>query len=66
AVVEPTPLWCWSLVTRADDDRPAILALRDDATALARAAGLHVLPRGDTWVPARDPHRETIRALAAA
>ncbi|MEA2219498.1 MAG: hypothetical protein QOJ35_2124, partial [Solirubrobacteraceae bacterium] len=42
AVVEPTPLWCWSLVTRADDDRPAILALRDDATALARAAGLHV------------------------
>jgi DNA-binding transcriptional LysR family regulator len=65
-VVDPTPLWCWSLVTRADDDRPAVLALRDNATALTRALGLHVLPPGDTWVPAEDPHREAIRALAAA
>jgi DNA-binding transcriptional LysR family regulator len=65
-VVDPTPLWCWSLVTRADDDRPAILALRDHATALTRAAGLHVLPAGETWLPAQDPHREAIRALATA
>ena len=62
-VVDPTPLWCWSLVTRADDDRPAIHALRDNATTLTRAAGLHVLPSDDTWVPAQDPHREAIRAL---
>ena len=64
-VVDPTPLWCWSLVTRADDDRAAILALRDNATALTRAAGLHVLPDGDTWIPAHDPHHETMRALGA-
>jgi DNA-binding transcriptional LysR family regulator len=60
-VVDPTPLWCWSLVTRADDDRPAILALRDNASALTRAAGLHVLPPGDVWIPAQDPHRDAIR-----
>jgi DNA-binding transcriptional LysR family regulator len=61
-VVDPTPLWCWSLVTRADDERPAVLALRETATALARAAGLHELPPGVTWLPAEDPHREAIRA----
>jgi DNA-binding transcriptional LysR family regulator len=65
-VIDPTPLWCWSLVTRADDDRPATLALRDNATTITRAAGLHVLPHGDTWVPADDPHRDAIRALATA
>jgi hypothetical protein len=53
-------------VTRADDDRPAILTLRDTATTLTRAAGLHVLPEGDAWVPAQDPHRAAIRAAAAA
>jgi DNA-binding transcriptional LysR family regulator len=63
-VVDPTPLWCWSLVTRADDERPAVVALRETATALARAAGLHVLPGGDTWLPAQDPHRARIRAQA--
>ncbi len=61
-VVDPTPLWCWSLVTRADDERPGVYALRETATALARAAGLHVLPRGDTWLPAQDPHSKAIRA----
>jgi DNA-binding transcriptional LysR family regulator len=65
-IVDPTPLWCWSLVTRADDDRPAIRALRENAPALTRAAGLHVLPPGDTWIPAQDPHHDAIRALAAA
>jgi hypothetical protein len=65
-VVDPTPLWCWSLVTRADDERPAVLSLRAMATALARAAGLHMLPRGDTWLPAQDPHTEAIRAHGQA
>ena len=65
-VVDPTPLWCWSLITRADDDRPAVLALREDADKLSRAAGLHVLPNPNCWIPRDDPHRETIAALAAA
>jgi DNA-binding transcriptional LysR family regulator len=60
---DPTPLWCWSLVTRADDDRPAISALRHEATALARAAGLHTRPAGAFWVPSSDPHCAEIVAL---
>jgi len=63
-VVDPTPLWCWSLVTRADDERPAVVALRENADKLTRAAGLHVLPSADCWVPAADPHRDTIAALS--
>jgi DNA-binding transcriptional LysR family regulator len=66
AVREPTPLWCWSLVTRADDDRPSILALRDNADKVTHAAGLHALPNPSTWVPPHDPHRDTIAALPVA
>jgi DNA-binding transcriptional LysR family regulator len=65
-VVDPTPLWSWSLVTRADDDRPAVVALRENADKVTRAAGLHVLPNGDCWVPPDDPHRDTIAALSVA
>ena len=41
-----TPLGCWSLVTRAGDDRPAIAALADGATKVTRAAGPHHRPAG--------------------
>ncbi|HEX2088212.1 MAG TPA: LysR family transcriptional regulator [Solirubrobacteraceae bacterium] len=63
-VRDPAPLWCWSLVTRAGDDRPAVAALRDEATALARAAGLHVRPAAAFWVPPDDPHRAQVAALS--
>jgi DNA-binding transcriptional LysR family regulator len=65
-VGDPTPLWCWSLVTRAADDRPSILALRDDAMAVTRAAGLHVRPGAPSWLPPRDPHRDALAALPLA
>jgi DNA-binding transcriptional LysR family regulator len=65
-VRDPTPLWCWSLVTRADDDRPAVLTLRDNAERLSRAAGLHVLPNAATWIPPADPHRDRLATLAVA
>jgi DNA-binding transcriptional LysR family regulator len=60
AVVDPCPLWCWSLVTRADDDRESIAALREHASTVARASGLHAVPVGSTWLPSRDPHRDAI------
>ena len=60
-VRDPTPLWCWSLITRAADDRPAVLALAENAAKVTRAAGLHTVPP-DPWVPARDPHRAAIGA----
>jgi DNA-binding transcriptional LysR family regulator len=59
-VVDPCPLWCWSLVTRAEDDRETIAALREHASTVARAAGLHAVPAGPTWLPSRDPHRDAI------
>jgi DNA-binding transcriptional LysR family regulator len=40
SVRDPTPFWCWSLVTRTDDDRPTVLALRENAEKLMQAADL--------------------------
>jgi hypothetical protein len=66
SVRDPTPLWCWSLVTRADDDRPTVLVLRENAERLSHAAHLPALPGQATWVPAQDPHHETISVVAVA
>jgi hypothetical protein len=59
-VVDPCPLWCWSLVTRADDDRETTAALREHASTLARTAGPHAIPVGSTWLPSGDPHRDEL------
>jgi DNA-binding transcriptional LysR family regulator len=63
AVAAPTPLWNWSLITRADDDRDAIAALRADAEALARDSGLLAIPVAGSWVPDLDPHRAEVGHL---
>ena len=63
SVRDPTPLWCWSLVTRADDNRSTVLALRENAERLTYAAHLPTLQDRATWLPERDPHRETIREV---
>jgi DNA-binding transcriptional LysR family regulator len=62
---DPTPIWCWSLVTRADDDRPSVLALRETAEKLAQVTYLTALPDQATWLPSQDPHRGTIAAPTA-
>ncbi|HEV7565437.1 MAG TPA: hypothetical protein VGO31_05700 [Microbacteriaceae bacterium] len=62
-VVDPCPLWCWSLVTRANDDRESIAALRQHAVNVMRAAAPPGAPAGPIWLPSSDPHREQIRAL---
>ena len=62
-VVDPCPLWCWSLVTRADDDRETIAALREHASTVAQTAGLHTVPVGPTWLPSTDPHRDEITSF---
>jgi hypothetical protein len=64
-VVDPCPLWCWSLVTRADDDRETIAALREHASTVARIAGLHAVPVAPTWLPSRDPHRDELTSSPA-
>jgi DNA-binding transcriptional LysR family regulator len=65
-VRDPTPLWCWSLVTRADDDRPSVLALRETAEKLSQGAHLPALHNQTTWLPPQDPHRDTISATYEA
>lgn len=65
-VHNPTPLWCWSVVTRADDDRPGVLALREAAETLTQATYLPPLRNQSTWLPPQDPHRDTITALTEA
>jgi hypothetical protein len=62
-VVDPCPLWCWSLVTRASDERESITALRDYASTFAQATAPRPVPPGPVWVPSADPHRERVRLL---
>jgi DNA-binding transcriptional LysR family regulator len=62
-VVDPCPLWCWSLVTRANDDRESITALREHASTIAQTTPPRAVPPGPTWLPSADPHRERLRSL---
>lgn len=54
AVIDPTPLWTWSLVWRTTDDRPAVQAVVDEFT---RDTGDLTVDEPGTWVPSEDPHR---------
>jgi len=60
-VVDPCPLWCWSLVTRANDQRESIAALREHASDVIRPAASRTAPTGPIWLPSADPHRDHMR-----
>jgi DNA-binding transcriptional LysR family regulator len=62
-VVDPCPLWCWSLVTRANDERDSIAALREHAGNMIQPAAFRTAPTGPIWLPSADPHRDQIRSL---
>ncbi|WP_233211603.1 LysR family transcriptional regulator [Mycobacterium sp. shizuoka-1] len=53
-IVNPSPLWTWSLVWRRGDDNPAVLALVDEFTRDVGDFGLH---DATVWLPADDPHQ---------
>ena len=59
-VVDPCPLWCWSLVTRANDERESIAALREHASNAIQPAAARTASAGPTWVPSADPHRDRV------
>jgi DNA-binding transcriptional LysR family regulator len=61
-VVDPCPLWCWSLVTRANDDRESIAALREHAVSIVQPAAPPTAPARPIWLPSADPHRDRIRS----
>jgi DNA-binding transcriptional LysR family regulator len=54
AIVNPSPLWTWSLVWRRDDDNPAVHALVAEFT---RGIGDFGLTDPSVWLPADDPHQ---------
>jgi DNA-binding transcriptional LysR family regulator len=54
AVVNPAPVWTWSLVWRRDDDSPAVHAVIAEFTRDAPK-----LDEQGVWLPATDPHRPT-------
>ncbi|WP_019929023.1 LysR family transcriptional regulator [Nocardia sp. BMG111209] len=58
-IVAPEPVWTWSLVTRRDGNRPAVVAAADAADAICRQAGDPGLGTAGIWLPADDPHRST-------
>ena len=60
-VVDPCPLWCWSLVTRANDQRESIAALREHASDVIRPAASRTAPTVPIWLPSADPHRDHMR-----
>jgi DNA-binding transcriptional LysR family regulator len=59
-VVDPCPLWCWSLVTRANDDRESVAALREHARNVIEPATSRTARSGTVWLPAADPHRDRV------
>jgi hypothetical protein len=63
-IVDPCPLWCWSLVTRANDERDSIAALREYAGGVIEPAAAHTAPVGPIWLPSADPHRDRVRGRA--
>jgi DNA-binding transcriptional LysR family regulator len=62
-VVDPAPYWTWSLVSRRDETRTAVLSTVD---ALTRDIGSLGLDDATAWVPDGDPHRPTGRGRSDA
>jgi DNA-binding transcriptional LysR family regulator len=61
-VSDPVPLWTWSLLHRADDDRPGVRRSVENLRAFARGQGWTRPPDTRWWVPDDDPHRAELAA----
>jgi DNA-binding transcriptional LysR family regulator len=58
--VDPTPVWTWSLLSRVDDDRPAVRHVIDALCAHADTRLWTRPPQRRWWAPADDPHRSRL------
>jgi DNA-binding transcriptional LysR family regulator len=59
--VDPTPLWTWSLLTRADDDRGSVRQVVHALREHAEHAGWTTPPPAQRWwTPVGDPHRRRL------
>ncbi|MDT8913118.1 LysR family transcriptional regulator [Amycolatopsis sp. PS_44_ISF1] len=59
-VAAPVPLWTWSLLHRAGDDRASVRHAVDSLLAFARGRGWTAPPAPRWWVPSDDPHRTVL------
>jgi hypothetical protein len=59
-IADPTPLWTWSLLHRAADDRPAVAEVVQSLLAFAAGRQWTSSPAGRWWVPKDDPHRAAL------
>jgi DNA-binding transcriptional LysR family regulator len=58
--IDPTPLWTWSLLWRADDERPALRHVVETFLTAAQNRRWTDAPKRSWWVPSDDPHRTTL------
>jgi hypothetical protein len=54
--IDPAP-WTWSLLRRADDERPAVRHVVDTFLTAAENRHWTDTPERPRWVPSDDPHR---------
>jgi len=64
-IVDPAPAWTWSLLHRADDDRPGLRRTVESLLALARSRNWTVAPAERWWIPSDDPHRAILLGHAS-
>lgn len=55
--VDPTPVWTWSLLSRADDDRPAVRHVAEALRHHAESQRWSQPPERRWWLPPHDAHR---------
>jgi len=63
-VVDPAPLWTWSLLHRADDDRAVVRQAVASLLVASRNCDWTAPPADHWWIPSDDPHRNMPRAGA--
>jgi hypothetical protein len=61
-VVQPAPLWTWSLVWRRDEDNATVRGVIDAFTREPVDLGV---ADGTAWLPSADPHRRAAESEAA-
>jgi DNA-binding transcriptional LysR family regulator len=59
-IAEPVPLWTWSLLHRADDDRDSVRHVVAALLGLARSRDWRKPPGQRCWTPSDDPHRDLV------
>jgi DNA-binding transcriptional LysR family regulator len=58
SVIDPTPLWTWSLVRRRSERRPAVYSvIRELVRGVIQGVTAPSLDDNEYWLPPADPHR---------